>query len=103
MSSSSSKEGKSHDFGGYILAAAVAHSHMVQYLDDLLTAKWNNGLVELANRFNEIGKAPRDLKPDVLPHLYRGNQMTPLLELDQVGRLEVGDIMAFLTRTENNC
>ena len=54
-------------FGVYILAAAVDHGQMVQSLDNLLTAKWNNRLVEPTNRPDEIGKAPRDLKPDVLP------------------------------------
>ncbi len=75
---------------------------MVQYLDNLLTAKWNDGLVKLSNRFDEIGKAPRDLTPDVLPNLYRDNHMAPLLELDQAGRLKAGEIMSFLTKTENN-
>ena len=33
-------------FGGYIIAAAVDHGHMVQYLDDLLTAGGQVSLLE---------------------------------------------------------
>ena len=88
-------------FGGYILASAVDHGHMVQYLDDLLTAKGNIRLVERVVRPDEIGKTPADLKPDILLRLYRGEQMLPLSELDRVEQLQAGDVMVLLTTTQN--
>lgn len=84
-------------FGGYIMAAAVDHSHMVQYLDDLLTAGGKVSLVERLVGPNEIGKTPADLKPDVLLRLYRGGLMFSLLELDEARRLQAGDILVLLT------
>lgn len=88
-------------FGGYILAAAVDHGHMVQYLDDLLTAKGNIRLVERVVRPDEVGKSPAALKPDLLLRLYRGEQMLPLSEVERVARLEAGDIMVLLTTTQH--
>ena len=88
-------------FGGYILAAAVDHGHMVHYLDDLLTAGGKVGLVERLVGPDEIGKTPADLKPDVLVRLYRGTAMFSLLELDQAGRLQAGDILVLLTGGKN--
>lgn len=88
-------------FGGYIIAAAIDHSHMVQYLDDLLTAGGKVTLVERTVRPEEIGKTPGDLKPDVLLRVYRGPDMLSLLELERSGRLEAGDILLLLTGTQN--
>ena len=87
-------------FGGYIMAAAVDHSHMVQYLDDLLTAGGKVSLVERLVGPDEIGKIPADLKPDVLLRLYRGGLMFSLLELDEARRLQAGDILVLLTGTQ---
>jgi voltage-gated potassium channel len=88
-------------FGGYILAAAVDHGHMVHYLDDLLTAKGSISLVERTVRPEEVGKPPAVLKPDLLLRLYRGSHMFPLAALDQAGRLEPGDIMVVLKGSRN--
>lgn len=89
-------------FGGYIIAAAVDHGHMVHYLDDLLTAGGKVGLVEREVRQDEIGRTPADLKPDVLVRLYRGSSLISLLELEQAGRLEAGDILVLLTGGQDN-
>lgn len=89
-------------FGGYIIAAAVDHGHMVHYLDDLLTAGGKVGLIERAVRPDEIGRTPADLKPDVLVRLYRGSSMISLLELEQAGKLEAGDILVLLTGGQDN-
>lgn len=88
-------------FGGYIIAAAVDHGHMVQYLDDLLTAGGQVSLLERTVRPDEIGKTPADLKPDVLLRLYRGGTMLSLLELEQARRLQAGDILVLLTTGQN--
>jgi voltage-gated potassium channel len=88
-------------FGGYIIAAAVDHGHMVHYLDDLLTAGGKVGLVERAVRPEEVGKTPADLKPDVLLRLYRGTTIISLVELERAGRLQANDIMVLLTGGQN--
>lgn len=88
-------------FGGYIIAAAVDHGHMVQYLDDLLTVGGKVALVERAVRPDEIGKTPADLKPEFVLRLYRGPTMVSLLELEQAGRLQAGDILVLLTCPQN--
>ena len=88
-------------FGGYIIAAAVDHGHMVQYLHDLLTIGGKIALVERPVRPDEIGKTPAELKPEVLLRLYRGATMVSLLELEQAGALQAGDIMVLLTGPQN--
>jgi voltage-gated potassium channel len=88
-------------FGGYIIAAAVDHGHMVHYLDDLLTAGGKVSLVERPVHSDEIGKTPADLKPEIVLRLYRGNDMVSLLDLDQSGRLQAGDILVLLTCPQN--
>ena len=88
-------------FGGYILAAAVDRGHMVQYLDDLLTAGGHVRLIERPVGPNEIGYTPKDFKPDVLLRLYRGCTLISLLELEQAGRLQAGDILVLLTSAQN--
>ena len=88
-------------FGGYILAAAVDHGHIVHYLDDLLTARGNVSLEERSVRRDEVGKSPAALKPDVLLRLYRGEKIIPLAELDQVSHLEEGDTMVLLKSSRN--
>lgn len=84
-------------FGGYIMAAAVDHGHMVQYLDDLLTAEGSVRLIERPVRPDEIGKAPADLKPDIVLRLYRKDLMLSFLELDRAGSLKAGDVMVLMT------
>ncbi|GMV51996.1 MAG: Glutathione-regulated potassium-efflux system protein KefC [Nitrospirae bacterium] len=84
-------------FGGYILAAAVDHGHMVHYLNDLLTAGGHIRLIERPVRPEEVGKRAEQLKPDLLLQLYRGTSMIPLFELDRIGGLQQGDILVLLT------
>lgn len=84
-------------FGGYILAAAVDHGHMVHYLDDLLTARGKVALIERPVRPDEVGKMPADLRPDVLLRVYRGASMVSLVELEQAGPLQSGDILVVVT------
>lgn len=84
-------------FGGYILAAAVEHGHMVQYLNDLLTAGGKIRLVERPVRADEVGKRPEQLTPDLLLQLYRDKSIIPLFDFDRSGGLRQGDIMVLLT------
>ncbi|RMH31525.1 MAG: hypothetical protein D6690_16025, partial [Nitrospirae bacterium] len=48
-------------YGGYMLAAAVEHHHLADYLEDLLTAGGKANIVEEYIRDDDIGKRPRDL------------------------------------------
>ncbi|MBA5871077.1 MAG: potassium channel protein [Nitrospira sp. CR2.1] len=84
-------------FGGYILAAAVEHGHMVQYVNDLLTAGGKIRLIERPVRADEVGKKPEELQPDLLLQLYRDKSMIPIFDLDRIGGLRRGDIMVLLT------
>lgn len=83
-------------FGGYILAAAVDHGHMVDCFSDLLTAGGKIRLIERPVLADEIGKKPEDLKPDVLLRLYRGGTMLSFFEMDQAGRLQQDDTLLLL-------
>ncbi|MEW6248735.1 MAG: potassium channel family protein [Nitrospirota bacterium] len=83
-------------FGGYILAAAVDHRHLVHYLEDLLTAGGRINLVERAVRPEEIGKRAVDLKPDVLLRVYRGDEVLTLWDLQERETLRSGDILVVL-------
>jgi len=83
-------------FGGYILAAAVDHGHMVDCLNDLLTAGGQIRLIERPVRADEIGKTPEDLRPEVLLRLYRGTTMVSCFELDQAGCLQQDDTLLLL-------
>ena len=83
-------------FGGYILAAAVDHGHMVDCFGDLLTAGGKIRLIERPVLADEIGKKPEDLKPDVLLRLYRGGTMLSFFEMDQAGYLQQDDTLLLL-------
>jgi len=83
-------------FGGYILAAAVDHGHMVDCLNDLLTAGGQIRLIERPVRADEIGKTPEDLRPEVLLRLYRGTTMVSCFELDHAGCLQQDDTLLLL-------
>jgi voltage-gated potassium channel len=83
-------------FGGYILAAAVDHQHLVSYLEDLLTAGGRINLVERAIRPEEVGKRAADLQPDVLLRVYRGNSILTLWDLQDRETLRSGDILVLL-------
>ncbi|TKS59509.1 MAG: hypothetical protein EWM72_02077 [Nitrospira sp.] len=67
-------------FGGYALAAAVDQSHMVQYLEDLLTSGGRVHLIERQIREEEIGKTAADLKPAIVLRVYRGNTVIHLAD-----------------------
>lgn len=83
-------------FGGYILAAAVDHRHLVDYLEDLLTAGGRINLVERAVKPEEVGKRATDLKPDVLLRVYRGETVLTLWDLQEREVLRTGDILVLL-------
>ena len=83
-------------FGGYALAAAVEQSHMVQYLEDLLTAGGQVNLIERRVREEEIGKTSVDLRPSVVLRIYRGGTSISLTEIQEGAQLRQGDLLVIL-------
>ncbi len=83
-------------FGGYALAAAVEQSHMVQYLEDLLTAGGRVNLIERQVREEEVGKTAADLKPSVVLRIYRGGTLVSLTEIQEGAQLQQGDLLVIL-------
>lgn len=83
-------------FGGYLLAAAVDQSHLVQYMEDLLTVGGHVNLTERSVRPEEVGLTASDLRPDVLLRVYRRDKMITLQDLQAGCRLEQGDVLVLL-------
>lgn len=86
-------------FGGYLVAAAVDHTHLVQYFEDLLTAGGRVNLVERPVQKEEVGKTAADLKPSILLRVYRPTTDTilSLAELDSNYTLRAGDVLVLLS------
>ncbi len=83
-------------FGGYALAAAVDQVHLVHYLEDLLTAGGRVNLIERPVRSDEIGKTARDLQPDIMLRVYRGDNLLSLWDLKDGQALQSGDTLVLL-------
>ncbi|HXV67608.1 MAG TPA: potassium channel family protein [Nitrospira sp.] len=86
-------------FGGYALAAAVDQSHMVQYLEDLLTAGGRVNLLERQVGEDEIGKTAADLKPSIVLRVYRGTSVISMTEVQAGTPLQRGDLLVLLKPT----
>lgn len=83
-------------FGGYALAAAVDQSHMVQYLEDLLTVGGRVNLTERAVQDEEVGKTAEELKPSFVLRVYRGNAILSVREIHAGLRFQKGDVLVIL-------
>lgn len=83
-------------FGGYALAAAVNQPHMVQYLEDLLTAGGRVNLIERQVEEEEIGKTASDLKPAIVLRVYRGSTVISMTEVQNGTQLQRGDLLVIL-------
>ena len=86
-------------FGGYALAAAVDQSHMVQYLEDLLTAGGRVNLLERQVREDEIGKTAADLKPAIVLRVYRGTSVISMTDVQAGTPFQQGDLLVILKPT----
>lgn len=86
-------------FGGYALAAAVNQPHMVQYLEDLLTAGGRVNLIERQVEEEEIGKTASDLKPAIVLRVYRGNTIISMTEVQTGAPFQRGDLLVILKPT----
>ena len=83
-------------FGGYLVAAAVNQSHLVEYYEDLLTSGGRVNLVERRVRSEEVGKTSTDLLPDVLVRIYREGAILSLWDLQQHPTLKENDTLVLL-------
>ncbi|WP_447977759.1 potassium channel family protein [Candidatus Nitrospira bockiana] len=83
-------------FGGYILAAAVDQMHLVEYLEDLLTAGGRITLTERPAKPEEIGKAAADFLPNILLRIYRQGEVLSLRDLQEKERVRAGDVLLLL-------
>lgn len=83
-------------FGGYALAAAVDQSHMVQYLEDLLTTGGRVNLLERQVREDEIGKSAADLKPAIVLRVYRGTSVISMTDVQDGAPFQQGDLLVIL-------
>lgn len=83
-------------FGGYALANAVDQAHMVQYMEDLLTAGGRVNLIERPVRAEEVGKTAVDLKPNIVLRVYRGDTIISMTEVQGGRRFESGDLLVLL-------
>jgi voltage-gated potassium channel len=86
--------------GGHALAAAVDQPHMVQYLEDLLTAGGRVNLIEREVREEEVGKTAADLKPALVLRVYRGTAILPTTEVQNGIPLKRGDMLVILKHLE---
>lgn len=83
-------------FGGYALANAVDQAHMVQYMEDLLTAGGRVNLIERPIRAEEVGRTAVDLKPNIVLRVYRGDTIISMTEVQRGRRFESGDLLVLL-------
>jgi voltage-gated potassium channel len=83
-------------FGGYALANAVDQAHMVQYMEDLLTAGGRVNLIERPVRAEEVGRTAVDLKPNIVLRVYRGDTIISMTEVQRGRRFESGDLLVLL-------
>ncbi|MBX9658144.1 MAG: hypothetical protein K2X00_06220 [Nitrospiraceae bacterium] len=86
-------------FGGYALAAVVDQSHIVQYLEDLLTAGGRVNLLERQVREDEIGKTAADLKPAIVLRIYRGTFVISMTDVQAETPLQRGNLLVILKPT----
>ena len=83
-------------FGGYALANAVDQAHMVQYMEDLLTAGGRVNLIERPVCAEEVGRTAVDLKPNIVLRVYRGDTIISMTEVQRGRRFESGDLLVLL-------
>jgi voltage-gated potassium channel len=83
-------------FGGYILADAVGHPHLVDYVQDLLTAGGRVNLIERKVQPHEVGRPATTLKPDILLRVYRQGAILSYWDFHEGHTLQAGDTLVLL-------
>jgi voltage-gated potassium channel len=78
--------------GGYLLADAVSHNHVAEYVFDLLTSDGRVALVEREPRSEEIGKAMREIEHGLVVRLYRDGKPVGFWETER-NRIQRGDLL----------
>lgn len=78
--------------GGYLLADAVAHSFVTDYVFDLLTSDGRVALVERRPHPEEVGRSMRELERGFVVRLYRDGQPVGFWETER-NRIRHGDLL----------
>ncbi|HWQ39883.1 MAG TPA: potassium channel family protein [Burkholderiales bacterium] len=78
--------------GGYLLADAVSHSFVTDYVFDLLTSGGRVALVERKPHPDEVGKSMRELERGLVVRLYRDGQPIGFWESAR-NRIERDDLL----------
>ena len=78
--------------GGYLLADAVSHSFVTDYVFDLLTSDGRVALVERRPHPEEVGRSMRELDRGFVVRLYRDGQPVGFWETER-NRIQHGDLL----------
>jgi voltage-gated potassium channel len=78
--------------GGYLLADAVAHNFVADYVFDLLTTDGRVALVERQANPDEIGKSMREAGRGMVVRLYRDGKPVGFWETER-NRIQAGDLL----------
>lgn len=81
--------------GGYLLADAVATTHIADYVLDLLTAGGRVRLMERAARPEEIGMNPQQIHEALVVRIHRGEDKIGYWESDKF-TIQSGDILLMI-------
>ncbi len=85
---------------GYLLADAVKHNHVSEYVSDLLTHMGRVHLIERAPRPEEIGKSLRDVSDGLGVRIHRGDVRIGFWQSEQTA-IQPGDILLIIQPLEN--
>ncbi len=85
--------------GGYLLADAVTHSYVTDYVFDLLTSDGRVALIERGPHDDEIGKSMREIDRGMVVRLYRNGEPVGFWETDK-NRIERGDLLLVIEPVE---
>ncbi len=85
---------------GYLLADAVKHSHVSEYISDLLTHMGRVHLIERAPHPEEIGKSLRDVSDGMGVRIHRGDARVGFWQLEQA-IIQPGDILLVIHPLED--
>lgn len=77
---------------GYLLADGVRHTHVSDYVSDLLTQGGRVHLIERTARADEVGKALRDITDGLGVRIHRGGGCVGFWEQDKT-IIEAGDVL----------
>lgn len=78
--------------GGYLMADSIDSPHIADYINDLMSSEGRVRLSERPVRADEIGKPMREIAPELVVRLHRGNARIGFWEGERA-ILQPGDIL----------